>query len=232
MHLHLPHLARGRAAVTVTLVAVGALVAGTTTQVAAGPVTHSQVVSANPVDWTPHVLDGQVNAIVKVGTKVIVGGTFTQVRTAADPTVLARSYLFAFDTGTGAIDETFVPLLNGNVQALTLAGDGQSVYVAGAFSSVNAKAIRKVARLDTTTGQPVAGFSANANNEAQDLALRDGWLYVSGKFTTIRAVPRAGLARLNPTTGAVDAGLNLPFTDPPGPRCGFLTSTSHPTGPD
>ena len=40
----------------------------------------SVVVNPDPADWTPDILDGQVNAILQMGTKVIVGGTFTQVR--------------------------------------------------------------------------------------------------------------------------------------------------------
>ena len=47
---------------------------------AAVNVAHSVVVSADPAGTTPNVLDGQVNAIVQVGGKMIVGGTFTQVR--------------------------------------------------------------------------------------------------------------------------------------------------------
>ncbi len=43
-------------------------------------VAHSVVVSADPVGTTPNVLDGQVNAIVQVGGKMIAGGTFTPPR--------------------------------------------------------------------------------------------------------------------------------------------------------
>ena len=42
----------------------------------------SVVVNPDPADWTPHILDGQVNAILQMGSKVVVGGTFTQVRRA------------------------------------------------------------------------------------------------------------------------------------------------------
>jgi hypothetical protein len=38
------------------------------------------VVSANPANWTPHVLDGIVNTIVPVGNQIVAGGSFTQVK--------------------------------------------------------------------------------------------------------------------------------------------------------
>ena len=50
------------------------------------------VVSSNPADWTPHVLDGKVAAIVQVGNKMVAGGEFTRVASAAAPTTaIARS---------------------------------------------------------------------------------------------------------------------------------------------
>jgi hypothetical protein len=42
-------------------------------------------VSADPANWTPHVLDGKLDAIVVVGHKVVAGGLFTKVATADDP---------------------------------------------------------------------------------------------------------------------------------------------------
>ena len=35
------------------------------------------IVSDNPVDWTPHALNGEVHALIQIGNRVIVGGTFT-----------------------------------------------------------------------------------------------------------------------------------------------------------
>ena len=71
------------------------------------------VVSSNPADWTPHVLDGKVAAIVQVGNKIVAGGQFTKVASAAAPTTaMARSNIFAFDATTGAIDTAFAPVLD------------------------------------------------------------------------------------------------------------------------
>ena len=65
-------------------------------------VPQAAVVSANPADWTPHVLDGKVDAIVQVGDKMVAGGLFTRVANAATPaTAIPRIRLFAFDAAPG-----------------------------------------------------------------------------------------------------------------------------------
>ena len=172
------------------------------------------VVTADPADWTPQIQDGQVNAIVQIGTKVVVGGTFTTVRKANTSLNLIRNFIFAFDMNTGNIDPNFVPQLDDAVLSLAPGPDGASVYVGGEFGTVNGVTYRHLALLNLADGSPVASFKANADLRVQDIELNNGWLYVSGKFTQIGGLARSGLARLDPTTGAVDPNLDLPFTDP------------------
>ena len=93
-------------------------------------VTHPVVVSTNPVDTTPHVLDGQTEAVLDLGSRVLVGGSFSQVKRWSRPEVLTRTHLFAYDKATGVVDPTFAPQLSGKVTALLAAPDGM-VYVAG-----------------------------------------------------------------------------------------------------
>src|SRR4051812_6765643 len=93
----------------------------------------SSVVSEDPADWTPNILDGQVNAIVQMGTKVVVGGTFTQVRRAGTSVTLTRNYLFAFDMETGVIDPNFIPQLNDQVLALAPGPEGTPGSAGGLF---------------------------------------------------------------------------------------------------
>jgi hypothetical protein len=177
---------------------------------AAVNVAHSVVVSANPVDTTPNVLDGQVNAIVQVGGKMIAGGTFTQVRRGGG-TILTRNNIFAFDPATGAIDTAFVPSLNGAVNALEAASDGQSVFVGGTFTSVNGVTVNRLTKLNVADGQRVTAFSANTTGQVRDLARRGGRLFVGGDFGTIKGQSRSRLAAVNETSGDVDPNLNLPF---------------------
>ena len=175
----------------------------------------SVVVNPDPADWTPDIVDGQVNAILQMGSKVIVGGTFTQVRRHGFSAILTRNFLFAFDMDTGVIDPNFVPLLNAEVEEPHPGPDGTSVFVGGDFSDGQRRAsYKKIVRLRLSDGSIVTSFKANANALVQDVLLRNGWLYVSGKFTFIKSIARSGLARLDPITGNVDPNLDLPFTNP------------------
>jgi fibronectin type 3 domain-containing protein len=175
---------------------------------------HSFLANPDPADWTPQIQDGQVNAILQLGTKVVVGGTFTTVRRAGTSQDLPRNYLFAFDMGTGVIDPDFAPQLNGAVLSLAPGPDGASVFVGGEFGTVNGVTYRHLVRLGLSDGQPLSTFKANTNSRVQDLELNHGWLYVSGKFSQVKSVARSGLARVDPGTGDVDPNLDLPFTDP------------------
>ena len=172
------------------------------------------VVNPDPADWTPQILDGQVNAILQMGSKVVVGGTFTQVRRAGFLETFTRNYLFSFDMETGVIDPNFIPVLDASVEELTPGPDGTSVFVGGDFGSVNGLSYKKVVRLNLADGSVVTSFKANANRLVQDVVFRNGWLYVSGKFDQIKSVARSGVARLNPNTGAVDPNFDVPFTTP------------------
>src|SRR3954470_22502734 len=48
---------------------------------------HDVVVNPNPVDATPGVLDGNTQAVIDLGSRVIVGGKFTQVKKYSESTV-------------------------------------------------------------------------------------------------------------------------------------------------
>jgi hypothetical protein len=197
-----------------SMMVISVMVAGLPLAASGVQTPQSVVVNPDPVDWTPNVLDGQVNAVLQMGNKVVVGGTFTQVRRAGFSQIHPRNYLFAFDMDSGVIDQSFVPQVDQPVEALAPGPDGTSVFVGGRFNTVNGQSYKKVVRLSLSNGSIVSSFKANASALVQDLVARAGWLYVSGKFVTIKGQSRSGLARLNPNTGAVDANLNLPFTDP------------------
>ncbi len=185
----------------------------------AGPVAQPNVVSDDPVGWTPWVDDGRVYAIVQVGNTMVVGGMFTTVQQAgtSSPTI-TRNYLFSFNATTGVIDPNFHPALDGVVNAL--ATDGTNVFVGGAFTTVNGSTAKKIAKVDLS-GSLVSGFRANASSKVTDLELVNGTLYASGAFSKINGIVRNRLAALNPSTGAPLSNVSFTFDVP---RSGTATS--------
>ncbi|WP_214327298.1 hypothetical protein [Nonomuraea sediminis] len=175
--------------------------------IALAPVAQQRVVSADPVDFTPHVLDGIVNAIALVGGTVVVGGSFTEVADPSRTTVFDRENLFAFDLATGRILTGFEPDLDGPVYGLT-AGPGGTVYVGGDFSG-------SLTRLSLTDGSAVPGFEPRiGGGMVTTLARRGSQLYAGGDFTR----PRTALARLDATTGAADPRFTVTPGAPLTPR--------------
>lgn len=170
------------------------------------------IVSADPVDWTPHVLDGTVWSMAVVGDTVVVGGAFTKVADSGRKNTYARKNIFAFGLADGAI-RSFAPDVDGAVYALAPGTDG-TVYAGGAFKSVNGAEQRGLARI-SLSGQRVTSFGAKINwGDVRALATRGTYLYAGGTFSAISGVDRAALARMNATTGAVDTGFDARLTAP------------------
>ncbi|ADL49681.1 MULTISPECIES: malectin domain-containing carbohydrate-binding protein [Micromonospora] len=177
---------------------------------------HSTMVGEVPSEKTPNINDGNVVAIHDAGSKVIVGGSFTNAQNrGSSPTPVERRGLLAFDKATGKIDNAFAPVLDGDVTAVIAGPTPGTVYVAGKFNKVGDKNFRKLALLNVADGTPVDGFKGPAfNGTVNDIALVDGHLLVGGIFTTVTATTnRNGLASLNPTTGAVDDYLTVSLTE-------------------
>jgi hypothetical protein len=178
--------------------------------IAAAPTAHTRVVSADPVDSTPHVLDGIVNAIELVGGTVVVGGSFTAVADSTRATSHSRANLFAYDLATGRVLPDFAPNVRGPVHSL-VAGESGTVYVGGDFHSIDRTRIRSLARLSVATGQPVRSFAPElSGGSVTTLARRGSDLYAGGDFTR----PRAGLAGLDATTGAADPRFTITPGEP------------------
>ncbi|KUL24192.1 delta-60 repeat domain-containing protein [Actinoplanes awajinensis] len=176
-------------------------------------IAQSDIVSSNPVDWTPHVLDGTVWSLAVVGDTVIVGGAFTKVADSSRRTTLARKNIFAFDLNDGSI-RTFAPEVDGAIYSLAPGADG-TVYAGGAFKSVNGTAQRGITRLWLGSGNRDTSFKAKVNwGDVRALATRGDRLYAGGTFTAINGTSRAALARLDAETGAVDSGFDARLSAP------------------
>lgn len=201
------HTRRTRLAVVV--LAALALLATACEPAKTGPANMSE----NPVDNTPHVVDGEVVRFLQSGNTMYVGGTFSGVRNAGTSAVIPRSNFFAFDIPSGKV----LPLtLDTDSSVAGIALSGQYLYLAGSFQTVNGASRRHVAKVDLTTGALDPGFKpAGVGAVATDLELVNGRLLVSGYFTK-------RVIALSPANGADTGYLNLSIT-------GMVSSIAGPT---
>jgi hypothetical protein len=191
--------------------AVVATVAAISASVAA--VQQPNVVTAVPSTATPNIVDGTTIAITKVGSRMIVGGDFTQVTNQGSSTALSRPYILAFDVTTGQVDTTFLPVINDQVLSLQPGPTADTVYVGGKFTTVDGVNHRDLVLLRTTDGSVVTTFVPPALNGAVNtLAVAGSRLLVGGIFTLAGTATHDGLASVNATTGALDPYLGVQLT--------------------
>jgi hypothetical protein len=209
MHRRLAYVALFSAALTIS----GLLTAGVPAAPAHADTPQPRVVSADPVNWTPNVLDGEVRAMAVVGQHIVVGGDFHSIGDANLGRQGRRPYLFSFDRRTGAI-LPFAPALDGPVYALAAGPDG-TVYVGGQFRWVNGVPRRGMARIRVQDGAVLTDFNTSIDDgEVRSLIHHRGEVYVGGTFRSVNGFPRAAVARVHGYSGAVDRSFNLYLQGP------------------
>ncbi|MFV0460825.1 MAG: PKD domain-containing protein [Actinomycetales bacterium] len=170
----------------------------------------AQIVSDNPANWTPHVVDGSVNDLVELNGMIYAVGTFTTVRQSDGAPDLTRNGIFAFDATTGQIAADFDPNLSGGANSIVT--DGTSLYVGGDFNAVNDNTRhRKVAMLDPVTGRPVRKL-VSPNSAVNEVVVRGTTLYVGGRFSSVGGDNSSVFVAINTVDGTVIPGLGASFS--------------------
>jgi hypothetical protein len=192
-----------RLSIAATAASLSVVASGIAAQ-AASP-DQTSIVSENPANKTPQVLNGHVNALLQVGDTVYVGGVFDSVQEHDSDVVIAKNDIFAYSASTGDIDPDFNPVLTGGgVDDFVLAPDGTSMWVAGFFNKIDGLGhTKKIARITLDTGAVVTSFeSPLPDDRVSDLNYANGVLYIGGYFLNFDGVPQELLAALDPNTGA------------------------------
>ncbi|MBM6402712.1 PKD domain-containing protein [Phycicoccus sp. CSK15P-2] len=201
------HVRRPLALLLAAVTFLGMLSVASTTAVSAPQ--HDSVVSAEPATGTPAVDDGSVLGIAQTGSTVVAVGSFTGV-TPPGRSSVARAGAFAFNASSGALVGGFAPTFDGSVEDVLPGPTTGTVYVAGRFTRVNGQVANRIALLDVSTGQLVAGFSTPGINGVVNAITRAGnRLYAGGNFTAAGNRPHGGLAAFDATTGAIDHSLSV-----------------------
>ncbi len=194
-----PVLKRRLFAGTVAAAAAGLLATTATGSAIASDYTHPAVVSADAVDWTPDLVEtpGALKpvayTVAEAGTQMVVGGRFARVEDGPGTTQLARSNVVAFSSTTGEVSRGFAPEVDGDVWSVL--SDGTSVYIGGAFRTVNGVTRPALAKLDLATGRLDPTFQPSfTGGRISDMEMHNGRLIVAGTISR-------RLVALDPATG-------------------------------
>ena len=148
-------------------------------------------------------IDGIVWTQVVVGDTVYAGGNFTTARPAgAAPgeSTVPRWNLLAFDITTGELKTGFAPKVEGGaVRALAVSPDKKTLYVGGAFSSVDGAKRSRFAAITLADGT-LQSMAPAFSNEVTTILAASGNIFVGGYFTKVGTATRQRLAALT-TTG-------------------------------
>jgi hypothetical protein len=149
--------------------------------------------------WAPS-LNAPGRAIVASadGTRIIVGGSFTQV------SGVNRFRLAELDATTGALLSP-APSLDARASSLVVSGD--TLYVGGIFNSAGNQPRSRLAAFSVSTGAVLSWApTADAEVLAMTAPAGSGKVVVGGKFQFLNGNAWYGLGALDATTGA-----NLPW---------------------
>jgi hypothetical protein len=180
------------------------------------------VVVQNVPDNTYQIVDlptgGRVEAILRVGPVVYVGGNFTQVKkwtSSGDNTLIDRHNLFAVNAHTGDL-LPWDPSTNGRVRSLAVSPNGTSILIGGDFTTLQPGATgAPVARphLASVAACSVSGATVNGcantarawhpdpDGNVFALAAMGSRVYVGGNFHRIGGAARKNLAAVGLTSG-------------------------------
>ena len=163
--------------------------------------------------WDPNITSSIVTAMAldAVNNRLYVGGNFSGVGGQVRCNVAMVDAVDGGD-GSGSVDATFKPNANDHVHAITLSGDGNTLYMGGAFTGIGAFIRNGIAAINKTTGI-ATNWNPDANGRVNTMILSGNTLYVGGLFTGIGGQTRNRIAALDTTTDTNNARAWNPDSD-------------------
>jgi Domain of unknown function (DUF5122) beta-propeller len=140
--------------------------------------------------------NGRVDAIIKVGNVIYVGGKFTQVQNQSGD-AFPRRNVAAFNMSGGVT--AWNPNANGEVHAL--ASNGKRIFVGGSFTTIRGGAAKGIAAVSLAIGGRLWG--GGAGNTVRAVKLDHSRLLIGGDFRKVQGKKRFRLASLSPKTGVL-----------------------------
>jgi trimeric autotransporter adhesin len=114
--------------------------------------------------------NGRVWDILRVGDRIYLAGSFTQV-TNTDGQTFVRNNLAAIDANTGKVVPDWDPNATrpaspstSSVRAMALSSDGSRLFVGGTFANVGGLNRNRLAAVDVATGAVNKQWTSGVNN--------------------------------------------------------------------
>ncbi|WP_175954806.1 fibrinogen-like YCDxxxxGGGW domain-containing protein [Schaalia sp. Marseille-Q2122] len=130
-----------------------------------------------------------VQAFVKIGNTMYVGGNFTGVQAGRNGAFQSRTALAAFNATTGEWISDFGATFNDQVKALVAMPDG-NLLVGGDFTTVNGQRHSGTVLLDSRTGNPISTWDLQIDNRlrrgvvsVRSIVRSGDHIYFGGTFT-------------------------------------------------
>jgi len=147
--------------------------------------------------------NGQVWALAHSQGRVVVGGSFSQLRPGAGQSGAVQNIrsLAILNAATGQPDSCQLPAaFSGGtpiVYAAQAAPDGNSVFVAGNFASIGGVSVSRLAEIDVVSCS-VRPFRVNSiSSYVLSLAVTDDAVYFGGYFQSVAGQQRRSFAKVN-----------------------------------
>lgn len=143
----------------------------------------------------------QTLALSEDGASLLVGG-WSSLRSNTQPQVFV---LMKANAATGEIDTNWQPIGTQSNQVERILLDGDSLIVAGQFTSIGGLASQNLARVSIATGQADPAWTFSINGPITLLSrTASGSLILGGTFTSIDAQSRPGGIAILDSKGALD----------------------------
>jgi hypothetical protein len=147
-------------------------------------------VSGAATPWDPNA-GSYVLTIATGGSTVYVGGSFQSIHGQA------RYGVAAIDAASGlptVWNPASLPNYGGNVESV--ATDGSTVYVGGAFPVLGGQSRAGLAAVDAISGS-ITAWDPSPGKEVRSVCVSGTMIYVGGAFTMVGLAPRRGFAAID-----------------------------------
>lgn len=153
----------------------------------------SATVDQTPDTSTAPSFNRTVRVVVRAGNTIFVGGDFSRVVDSEGRTYVRRGAA-AIDADSGAVLR-WNPNVKGSIYAIAV--KRKAVFLGGAFSKVQGKTRRNLARVSRGgAGRLTTKFARGTNGAVRTLAFSKGRVLVGGDFTRLGGKPRAHVGAL------------------------------------